>query len=332
LDAIAQGETIVMGEDASASAAPPIEIEPSNAPPAEPPNAPPNLPPINLAESAQPTGSTEQPPSAHQEAPPDLRARMIEQFERWLDEMLADEPPPRGIPEDLLTEAFAAASAPAAGQNAQPDADLYTLFSALTKLTGEIGLQGRAFKQLTELLTPLSQTPAMLSRLHGAQAESANLLESFIEDQARAADDEQPGAIPLEQVCALMIDLHDRLQRGLQTCGEGIEALHARRSKGGLRIRLSGTEPFTQAIDSVSALRDAGAMTLARLSAALQDWGVQRIGRVGEAFNPDQMSATEVRIDPHSEPGTVLAVNRSGYAIHGIPKAIAHVTVSKTAE
>ena len=68
---------------------------------------------------------------------------------------------------------------------------------------------------------------------------------------------------------------------------------------------------------------------MARLQAALQDWGVQRIGRIGEPFEPDEMTAIEARADDDAEPGTVLAVNRSGYKLNGAVKATAQVTVSK---
>ena len=41
------------------------------------------------------------------------------------------------------------------------------------------------------------------------------------------------------------------------------------------------------------------------------------------------MTAIEVRADDQAEPGIVLAVNRSGYALNGVVKATAQVTVSK---
>ena len=41
------------------------------------------------------------------------------------------------------------------------------------------------------------------------------------------------------------------------------------------------------------------------------------------------MTAIDVRTDDQAEPGTVLVVNRSGYALNGEIKATAQVTVSK---
>ncbi len=133
--------------------------------------------------------------------------------------MLLEEPLPSGLSENTLNEATTASARPPT-----PEADLYSLFSALTGLTGEIKLQGRAFKQLTDLLSPLSQTPAMLEQLREAEVESAESMRAMFEEQRN-----DPDALPISfrQVCDVMIDLHDRLERGLQTCDEGIRAMQA---------------------------------------------------------------------------------------------------------
>ena len=126
-----------------------------------------------------------------------------------------------------------------------------------------------------------------------------------------------------------MIDLYDRLQRGLQICDEGIQSLTTRANAGWLRRLFSNPASAAPAIASVQAIRDAGALTLARLQAAMQEWGVQRIGKPGEPFDPQHMTAVDVRAVDHVSPGTVLVVQRSCYAVNGIVKATAQVTVSK---
>lgn len=259
---------------------------------------------------------------AAQDPQADYRAHLLAQFEKWMDQMLLDEPIPSGLPEHMLGEAVADA-----GNKPTSEADLYSLFSALTGLTGEIRLQGRAFKQLTDLLSPLSQTPAILEQLREAQLASAESVQSLLDKKTNDSD-----ALPVQfsQVCNVMIDLHDRLERGLRTCDEGIQAMQTRRKSGWLQRILTGSNVSDSAILSVQAIRDAGALTVARLAAALQEWGVQRIGRVGEPFDPDTMSAVEVRSDPQATPGTVLRVQRSGYAINNAIKATAQVTVAKT--
>jgi molecular chaperone GrpE len=251
-----------------------------------------------------------------------LKAQLMSQFENWLDQMLLEEPPPRGIPERFLTEAEANTAEDAKTQAV----DLYTLFSGLTGLTGEIGLQGRAFKQLSELLAPLSETPAILAQLREAQKQSAASIQSLIEAHENEPEEEP---VQFKAVCDVMIDLYDRLQRGLQTCDEGIRSLQVPRKIGLLQRLLSSSDPSDQAIAVVKGIREAAAMTLGRLGAALQEWGVQRIGNIGESFDPDRMTAIEARPAGDVEPGRILVVNRSGYALNGALKSAAQVTVSQ---
>ena len=277
--------------------------------------------------------NTEAPVLEHEPAEPevqvppaDLRSQLMARFEQWLDQMLADEPPPRGVPDELLAEATAMVSSTAPGNPPAEETDLYTLFSALTTLTGEIRLQGRAFKQLTDLLSPLAETPALVAKLYEAQIESSESLQAMLAAHAEESDSSH---VEFKQVCDVMIDLHDRLQRGLVTCEQGIQSLEARRKSGWFKRTFGHADSVEQAVLSVRAIRDAAALTLARLGAALQDWGAARIGRIGEPFDPDRMSAVDIRVDPEVPPGTVLEVNRSGYALNGTLKATAQVTVSK---
>jgi molecular chaperone GrpE len=323
MDRAAEGEAIVTLDDSmeqpnavSVDTAP-VDGAPVDGSPVD--TAPVDGSPVESAAELAPVAvdqlQTPQPPD-------DLRSRMMLQFEQWLDQMLADEPPPRGLPEEFLAQANAQIN----GESPAGETDLYTLFSALTSLTGEIRLQGRAFKQLTDLLSPLSETPALLAQLHESQNESAELLQQMKADTA--AEDENP-PVEFKQVCDVMIDLYDRLARGLQTCDEGTKALTARSTDGWLQ-RLTGEAARSMvAVQSVQAIRDAGGLTLTRLSAAMADWGIQRIGKVGEIFDAERMSAVDVRTDSAAPPGTVLVVNRSGYALNGVLKATALVTVSK---
>src|SRR4051812_47277269 len=77
------------------------------------------------------------PGQAGQSDPDDLRGRLRAAFEEWMDAALAEEPAPDGIPPEIL----AAAEADIGSTEADAGADLYTLFAALTGLTGEIRLQ-----------------------------------------------------------------------------------------------------------------------------------------------------------------------------------------------
>ncbi len=266
---------------------------------------------------------TDEPASPTDEpAPANLRATLLAQFERWLDETLDAQSPPPGLPDDLLDPTPPDNDDEAADDR---DCDLYTLFSALTALTGEIGLQGRAFKQLTTTLAPLAQTPELLAALEESQrASEAAILDAI----AQPADDEP--AVAMDTLCEVMIDLADRLSRGLQVSAQAIETLRADQRRG-LLWRLAGGRAFSdQTVRTAQALRDASLLTLARLQAAMQDWGIQRIGEVGETFDPQRMSVVDVRATNDQPPGVVVEVVRSGYSLNGILKAVARVAVSKS--
>ena len=68
------------------------------------------------------------------------RIEILQRFERWLDTAMAEDAPPQGIPPEILASAGAA-------QETTPT-DWYTMWAAITALTQEVKLQGRAFKQL----------------------------------------------------------------------------------------------------------------------------------------------------------------------------------------
>lgn len=250
-----------------------------------------------------------------------LRARLTRQFQAWLDDALADEAPPRGVPDDLIADADADASI---------QSDLYSLFAAVTALTGEVRLQGRAFKQLTDSLSPLADAPTLLRQLEAAQRESTQAIERVTADSPDDDDDDGLAA-STHQVCDVLIDMYDRLDRGHQTCASGIAAMRASQPAG-LFWRLAGGPRWAErAASNLDALRDAAAITLARLQAAMHEFGMQRIGAAGEPFDPRVMSAVEVRAPDDdaadNAPGTVLEVVRSGYALNGRLVAVARVAV-----
>jgi len=269
-----------------------------------------------LPEDAAQDSSSAQTPSDDSQ----LRARLMQQFEQWLDRMLAGEPPPQGLPPELLEQVQSVSSVEQPERN--EDCDLYTLFSALTTLSGEIRLQGRTFKQLTDALAPV---PARLQALESSQSQAADALDALRSDRALSADDLPASG---KEICQLLIDLYDRLERGVRTCDQTITSLTTG-NPGALARLLGVAKRSEQAAASAQAIRDASAMTLARLESALHDWGVERIGRVGEPFDPMRMTAVQARSEPDEQPGTVLEINRSGYALRGQIKQTAQVTVAK---
>ena len=93
-----------------------------------------------------------------------LRILILRRFTEWLDEVLAEEKPLDGVAAELLAELDNSKEAkgvdPGAGAY-----DLHSTWSVLTALTQEIKLQGRAFKQLSEQMTPFDGLDATIDKL-----------------------------------------------------------------------------------------------------------------------------------------------------------------------
>jgi molecular chaperone GrpE len=255
--------------------------------------------------------------------PGDVRRRLVAQFEQWLDRMAAGEPAPEGLPAEILADVQA--QSPTSGL----ESDLYTVFSALTTLSGEIRLQGRAFKQLADALAPLSQLPGKFERLEIAQASVAEELTAALSAEPEA-ETEPTGLPPAREVLAVVFDLYDRLERGLRTFDASLDTLKQEAATAGLMRRLLGTKTLAQGLlGSAAAIREGYQLTLSRLDGALRQWGVQRVGTVGETFDPAKMNVIEVQPDPARPDGAVIEVFRSGYLLHGNLLSTAQVKVCR---
>lgn len=119
------------------------------------------------------------------------RESILARFTQWLDQALAREEAPPGIPAELLEPSAA-----------EPEHDLFVVQAALTALTQEVKLQGRSFKQLTETMAPV--------------AELAPALGLAVEQSRREAR---------REVLDLLLDLRDRLKRGEEAAGQAAAAL-----------------------------------------------------------------------------------------------------------
>lgn len=255
-------------------------------------------------------------------SPPDVRQRLIAQFEQWLDRMAAGEPAPEGLPGELLAEALVDD-----GASGGTETDLFTLFSAMTKLSGEIGLQGRAFKQVADALAPLGQLPSRFERVEAAQAEVADQLAAMAPE-----DEDEPHFPPVEDVLGVVLDLYDRLERGIRTLDASNDLLKGEASAGGWRRKLLGGSALAQRLlDSAASTRQGYQLTLSRLEGALRQWGVERVGTAGELFDPQRMNVIEVQDDPDNPDATILEVYRSGYELNGKLLVTAQVKVSRNA-
>ena len=79
---------------------------------------------------------------------PEQRERLVRNFEAWLEKALADEAPPSGLTAELLSALETGDPLPPVDRSC----DLYSLWCAMTALTQEVRLQGRAFTQLKDTL------------------------------------------------------------------------------------------------------------------------------------------------------------------------------------
>jgi hypothetical protein len=207
------------------------------------------------------------------------RSQILQRFEQWLDSALAEEDPPQGIPAEIL-----------AGDQAESSpTDWYTMWAAVTALTQEIKLQGRAFKQLSESLA--------------AEAERRGRKDSLV----------------------ALLEMRERLLRGLEaTSGlESVGGLDAERGRDpaqpGLWDRLfpERWRKVQHAIGVVRALEEGYRLSLGYLDDLLYQFQVQPIECAGRQFDPRRMNAVDVEETDRAAEGTVLSVYRVGYEWNG---------------
>jgi len=212
----------------------------------------------------------------------DARARLRELVVQWLDELDAAEPLPEGVAPDVL--------------GGTPEApDLFTLFGQLVALTREVQLEGRATNRLHAELT------AAMERLSQSLTPARQLAEARREGR--------------HEVIGELLDVRDRLTRGLDEAQRRLAALR------GLRARL-GQRPV------LAALVEGATLARERLDDALRRLDVHEIACHGEPFDPTLMRAVEVVESAAEPPGTVLEVFRPGYTSNGRVLRFAEVKVA----
>lgn len=288
----------------TAAATPP---PPESAPPADETRLHEEAPLADAAQAPQPSRQAYSPA----EPPDDSRREVLKRLDAWLSDVLADEPPPRGIDPEIL----AALGADTARDAIEPSADRVSLCAALTALTEEIRLQGRAFKQLDESLSPLRGWGDRVARLEQAQRQLADSIQtSLAELRGRAADAERAEN---RAIAISILDLYDRLKRGRDSCQGCLDRLPPPARQGVLArlLRRGGEDGPARA--AVEALAGGYGLTLARLLEALHDLDISPVGEPGAAFDPHTMTAVgTIERDDRPE-GTVLEVCGSGFLRRG---------------
>lgn len=215
------------------------------------------------------------------------REAILDRFTAWLDQALKAEEAPRGIPEEIL-----AADEPAANGTCS---DLYSVQAALTALTQEVKLQGRSFKQLSETMAPVLQSQA-----------------AAIRQEAR------------REVIDALLDLHDRLSRGLEAADKAAKALASRPRRWPW-----SAAPGAREMEIVDALRQGYALTAARLQETLAGYDLREIECENRPFDARLMQAVDTEENNGVEDGTVVAVYRRGYSWNGSLYRAAQVRVAR---
>ena len=119
------------------------------------------------------------------------RDEILRRLERLLDSVWADEAPPAGIDPEILS-AVTGAGETEADTEADRRCDSYSLWAAVTALTQEVKLQGRAFLELNRTLE--AQTSRLLEYLLPTP------LTTVTPEVAAAVTDAVRGAVPIPVV------------------------------------------------------------------------------------------------------------------------------------
>jgi molecular chaperone GrpE len=240
-----------------------------------------------------------------------VRDRILRRFELWLDEILDGEQPPEGIAAEILEQLETDVPAEAVGTE-EAGCDSYALWSAVTAMAEETRLQGRAFKQLHDSLTPMQEmvgsVGAMLQRYEAA----LDRQEQEIEQAARQA--------AWSDILAVLIDMRDRLLRGAQAAEAWLRRPRSEsesRPKTGLRALFGGGHAddgrTRQQDEAVQSMLTGYNLCREVLDEALANIGVRPIECLGRPFDPLTMKAVDIGYESDAPDGGVLEVYREGY-------------------
>jgi hypothetical protein len=242
------------------------------------------------------------------------RGEIVRRFEALLDSALAGEDPPVGIDADILDSVL---NDPNHLANDPTDAhrgDSYALWTAMTGLTQEIKLQGRAFQELSHTLA--GQTERIADEIRAVYTERERAVRRETERRSR------------RDVLGALIDLRDRLGRGRDSVRVREEEV-AKANRAGWLAKIFSRKPAGAAVDVVSALIRGYELSIERLDQTLDEFNARAILCEGEGFDPHRMNAIDSEESATVAPDTVLEVYRSGYEWEGEVFRPAQVKVSR---
>ncbi len=273
--------------------------------------------------------------------PEDLRQHLRERFDAWLDEVLATPEPPSGVAAELLEELLSPEDdedglpAPRGDDEATDDTrrppDLFALHSALLALRQEVRLQGRGFRRLSDEIASLTDLAATVEEMRESQTEALAGARQVAEQALeRRRGEEQRTARELErrvrrEGLELLLDLADRMRRGLETARAHLAAVR--------EPRLFGRRAWRGHRAAAEAVAQGQALSLERLDEELGRLGVRKLESLGRPFDPHTMTVLDVEeVDEASATpdGTVLEVYRPGYVWRDELLRPAQVKVART--
>jgi molecular chaperone GrpE len=236
------------------------------------------------------------------------RDEILRRFEALLDSALAVEEPPSGLDAEILSAVMAGAEVE--GQRCDP----YALWSAVTALTQEIKLQGRAFQELNHTLA--GQTEKIAEELRAVYAERERTVQRETERRGR------------KEALRTLIDLRDRLGRGRASVAAR-EAEMAAAPRQGWWARVFSKPKDDPAGGAIHALIRGYELGIERLDQTLAEFNAHEIRCQGESFDPRRMNAIESEESAAVPAGVVLEVYLSGYEWSGEVLRPAQVKVSR---
>ena len=249
------------------------------------------------------------------------REEIVRRFEELVDAALASEDPPAGIDAAILDSVLNHSSHAAGNSDGARRCDEYTLWEAMTALTQEIKLQGRAFQELN--LTMTARTQKIADELRAVYAERERALRRETERRCR------------RDVLGALIDLRDRLMRGRESAGNHEAEIAAGNRSGWLPkmlrklLGIAFSRQTAGGAAAVGALVRGYELGIERLDQTLEEFNAREIRCQGESFDPRRMNATDSEESATVAPGTVIEVYRSGYEWDGEVFRPAQVKVSR---
>jgi molecular chaperone GrpE len=216
--------------------------------------------------------------------------------------------------------------------------DLHSTWSALTALTQEIKLQGRAFKQLSERMTPFDGLDATIETLlakHRDVLDEARRIAGEGRTDRRQRESELKSAArdnTRREFIRVMVDIRESLMIGLRSAAESQKKLKEYRHRGRLRNFFRDKSDVQQhQLEIVDSLTKGNRLGLDRMDEYLQQLGVAEIQCVGNPFDPRTMNAVDIEETDEVPDGTVLEIYRTGYIIDNEVLQPAQVKVARAA-